>query len=276
MQPGIYDISNEAYHSGPGISKSGLWTIWNQTPAHYYAGLQEQTDTSDDAKDFGSAAHAAILEPEVFEEKFFCGPDVRRNTNVWKDAAAYAAQHGKTILKPSDYAAVERLRDQAAKHPILRALTTDADLEQSAYWIDEETGELCRVRPDAYSRKHKLIGDLKTTTSAAHDKWIRRAVDFGYHVQEPFYSDGWSLAGGGDVDGFVFVVVERDPPHLFAVYELDPDSVEEGRQIYRAALKIYADCRKTNSWPGYADTVQEMRLPKWAFRFVQPQLDAAE
>lgn len=276
MQPGIYQNTNEEYHSGPGISKSGLWTIWNETPAHYMAGLQEPDDGSTAAKDFGTAAHAAILEPEVFEAKFYMGPDARGNSNVWKDAAAYAAQQGLTILKPADYQAVQRLRDAAARHPILRRLTADAQVEHSAYWTDAETGELCRVRPDVYSRKHGLIGDLKTTTSAAHDKWIRRVVDFGYHVQEAFYSDGWDLAGGGPVNGFVFIVVERDPPHLFAVYELDPDSVEEGRQVYRAALRVYAECKRTNTWPGYADKVQELRLPKYAFRFVQPQLEAAE
>lgn len=281
MQPGIHDVSNDDYHRGPGISKSGLWKLWNNTPAHYFASRMGETDESSAAKDFGSAAHAAVLEPEVFESRYYQGPDARGNSNIWKDAAAYAAQHGLTILKPADYEAVLRLRDKAAAHPILRTLTTGAVVEKAAYWIDEETGELCRCKPDIYAPKAGLIGDIKTTTNAAQDKWIRRVMDFGYHVQEPFYTDGWQAAGGGGVEGFVFVVIESEAPHLFAVYELDPDSVEEGRRTYRAALNLYAECMKkqralneesadavAKCWPGYSEKVTELRLPKWAFHFV--------
>lgn len=272
METGIHDITNEAYHSGPGISKSGLWTIWQQTPAHFIGAERKSTK----AKDFGSAAHTAILEPEIFEKAYTVAPEGNKNSNVYKDAAAYLLNQGFTLLNRDEYEAILRIRDCAERHPIVRKLRQDAAVEQSAYWIDEETGELCRVRPDVYSRKNRLIGDIKTSKSAAHDSFARDVANYGYHVQEPFYSDGWQLAGGGDVDGFAFVVVEKEPPYLFAVYELDPDSVEEGRQIYRTALKIYAECRKTNHWPGYADKVQELRLPKWAFRFVTPTLEAAE
>lgn len=275
MTPGIHSISNAAYHAGPGISKSGLWKLWNETPAAFrYA--QDCHTPSTKAQDFGSAAHVAILEPELFEAEFARGPDARGNSNAWKESAAIASFNGMTLLKPADYDAVLYLRDEARKNPIIRQLTSDAQIEQAAYWKDEETGELCRCKPDVYSRKHGLIGDIKTTTCAAREQWTRRLMDFGYHVQEPYYSDGWQIAGGGPVNGFVFIVVESTAPHLIAAYELDPDSAEEGRQIYRAALRLYADCKRSGNWPGYADKIQELRLPKWAFRFTAPDLEAAE
>lgn len=272
MKPGIHDITNEAYHAGPGISKTGLWDIWKRTPAHFMGAERKNTK----AKDFGTAAHTAILEPEIFEKAYCVAPDGNKNSNVYKDAALYLTNQGFTLLSKAEYDAVRWIRDEAERHPIIRRLRQDAVMEQSGYWIDEETGELCRCRPDIYSRKNRLIGDIKTSKAADLESFSRDVANYGYHVQEAYYSDGWQAAGGGAVDGFVFIVVEKEPPFLFALYELDPDSVEEGRQIYRTALKIYAECRRTNHWPGYADKVQELRLPKWAFRFVQPNLEAAE
>ncbi|MDQ8040096.1 MAG: hypothetical protein REH83_06790, partial [Rickettsiella sp.] len=35
MEPGIYDISNEAYHQGPGISRSALMKF-KRSPYHYW------------------------------------------------------------------------------------------------------------------------------------------------------------------------------------------------------------------------------------------------
>lgn len=71
-EPGIYnDISNADYHGGPGISKSGLDLI-AKSPAHLH---WAQTAANDNraptaAQRIGTAAHALILEPEVFAREY--------------------------------------------------------------------------------------------------------------------------------------------------------------------------------------------------------------
>ncbi len=88
----------------------------------------------------------------------------------------------------------------------------------------------------------------------------------GYHAQESWYSDGWDAAGGGAVDGVVFIVGATDYPHLCAAYELTPGAVEEGRLAMRKALLTYRDCRRAESFPGYQEAVQELDLPGWAYK----------
>ena len=70
MKPGIYyDISNDEYHSGIGISKSGLDLI-AKSPAHYKAvvdGLVKREPTK--AQSLGTAFHELLLEPELFWSK---------------------------------------------------------------------------------------------------------------------------------------------------------------------------------------------------------------
>ena len=74
---------------------------------------------------------------------------------------------------------------------------------------------------------------------------------------------------GQRVDAFVFLAVEKTEPFAFAVYELPPSIVEEGRAQIRKALPVYAECKATGNWPGYADGVQELKFPRWAYKEIE-------
>lgn len=71
MKPGVYeDISNAEYHSGPGISKSGLDLI-HRSPMHFHAVVTAENDrVPTPAQELGTAAHALILEPDVFASTY--------------------------------------------------------------------------------------------------------------------------------------------------------------------------------------------------------------
>lgn len=71
MQPGIYDnITNEQYHGGPGISKSGLDLI-HRSPMHYQFATSAANDNEPTpAQALGTAFHMLLLEPELFEKTY--------------------------------------------------------------------------------------------------------------------------------------------------------------------------------------------------------------
>jgi hypothetical protein len=269
IQPGIYQgIPNESYHAGPGISKSGLWTIHTQSPAHFRFGVRKQSD----AFDFGEACHLAILQPEDFEQIVFRGPEDRRG-NKWKDAAEFCAAESKLLLTAGDYDGVLAIRDAVHANAWINGIITGGkrEIEPSGYWIDPTTGELCRCRPDLWRADIGVMLDVKSTRSAHPDAFARAVVNYGYHAQEAHYTDGWnhalSAAERGDepVQGFVFLAWEKEPPYAFAVYELPPSIVEEGRAIIRNALTAYAACRATGNWPAYGDGVRELSFKRWAY-----------
>lgn len=259
--------SNEEYHASEGVSKSGLWTIHTKTPFHYRFVTRKKSN----AFDLGSAAHCAILEPELFEEKFYRGPDDRRG-NKWKDAEAFCEHHSFELLTSGDYDKALALRESAALCSQLQLILADPDgvTETSAYARDAETGVTVRCRPDRYSPRHKLIMDLKTAADASPKAFGKAVENFGYHVQDPLYSEVWSAAGGGDVDGFFFVVVEKSDPPMIACYELDASSVREGHAIYRKALRQYAQCEKSGEWPGYTEDVQRIGISRFAYKLTPP------
>jgi len=267
-KPGIYfNMPNEDYHSGPGISKSGLWTIQNQSPAHYKFGQREPSKVFD----FGEACHLAILQPNEFETKVIRGPEDRRG-NKWKDLVAAcdikgSDMFGKLLLTSGDYDEVLAIRDVVHADSWLNSIITGGKpmIEASGYIIDKPTGELRRVRPDFYREDLSLILDVKSSQSAHPDAFARSVVNYGYHAQEAYYTDAWSDLGK-PVEGFAFLAFEKKPPYAFAVYELPPSIVEEGRALMRQALDTYHDCRKSGVWPSYGEGVQELSFKRWAYR----------
>lgn len=268
IKPGIYKgMSNEAYHSGPGISKSGLWTIHTKTPAHYkYPAEKEMTPQKQANLDWGTGIHIAILEPNDFEKKVYRGPEDRKG-NKWKDAKEFCELEGKLLLVQSAYDEVCAARDAVHADPWINSIITGGKpvIEASGYWIDEETGMMCRCRPDFYRSDLGVILDVKSTVDAMAEKFSRHVIDLGYHVQEPFYSDGWR-ALGQNVDAFVFLAVEKEAPFAKAVYELPPSIVAEGREIARKALKEYAECSKSGKWKSLPEGVQELKFPRWSYK----------
>ncbi|UNY40260.1 exonuclease [Paracoccus phage vB_PmaP_KLEP18-1] len=274
MIPGIHlNIPNKDYHAGAGVSKSGLWQIHKFSPAHYaYAPPEERNHF-----DIGEAGHIAVLEPDTFEARVHCGPEDRRGKK-WLAAKDECDAAGWLLLTSGDYDKALKIRDTIHADTTLNHLITRGDrmIEASGYWTDPQTGMLCRCRPDLWRRDLRLQIDLKTTVSARQEDFARSVVNYGYHAQEAFYTDGWSQTGN-QVDAFLFVAVEKKDPFCFSLYELPPSIVDEGRAIMRKSLGRYAECVATQTWPGYATGVQELTFPRWSYTEIEaPEMETQQ
>lgn len=255
-------IPNEVYHAHNSVSKSGLWTIYTKSPRHFK--YEERKETA--AFDLGTAVHTAILEPETFEGCVMRGPEDRRG-NKWKDAEAEAINSKRLLLTAGDYDAALAMREIVHASSTIRGIINGKakQVEYSGFWNDAETGQLCRCRPDLYRGDIGVMLDLKTTASAHPDDFAKAVINYGYHAQEAFYTDGYRTLGQ-EVGGFLFLVVEKTFPHVVKLYELPPSIVEEGRAICRKALDQYADCATRNVWPGYpGEEVTELKFKRWAY-----------
>ena len=234
LLPGIYpDISNEDYHAGPGISKTGLMTILNQSPAHYKFGEKPQTKP----QAMGELVHAAILEPHKIGSIYIPGPKVNKNTNAMRMA--------------------DRLR---ADPTIAAILAASPKIEHSAYAADQEFGELVRCRPDIAISG--LLCDVKSIESAGIDNITKHIQAYSYHAQAALYPDVWERAGGGKC-AFVFIFTEKREPFEYRLVELDDDFLAIGQRAYREAMAIYAECQRTQVWPGYARGVEKVSPARW-------------
>lgn len=267
MKLGMIAETDEEYHGGEGVSKSGLWKLWTKTPFHF----RHQVEEDKPHFAIGKAAHIAILEPEKLEISVTKGPEDRRG-NKWKEAQDFAAFHNTILLTASDYDLAMIIRDVAVTNAFIRQMQEgDPIIETSFYAQDAETGMQIKARPDMYSRKHNIIADIKNMADASATEFARSVAKMGYHVQDPVYTDVLTQAGE-EVEGFFFIVFEKSEPPLVAVYELDAAAIAEGHAIYRAALAKYAECVKADTWPGYPETIQKIGLrSKWDYVLTNPE-----
>ncbi|QMP19197.1 exodeoxyribonuclease I [Pseudomonas phage Persinger] len=185
---------------------------------------------------------------------------------LWSDVQAeWSKNNGtRTVLTQEQWDQLHAMRDAVMAHPAAGKLLTGVPgvAELSVYWNDPMTGVLCRCRPDWW-REDDLLVDLKTTDDASLEGFARSIANWRYDVQAPFYLDGVRIATGRKPRGFVFIAVEKKPPYAVGVYVLDAESLELGRAQYIADLKRYAECERTNTWPGYGDKIQTISVPAW-------------
>ena len=62
----------------------------------------------------------------------------------------------------------------------------------------------------------------------------------------------------------MLVFVESTPPHGVRVVALDDEALQAGDNLVEQLLGLHADCERTGTWPGYADRVEALTLPRWA------------
>lgn len=287
IQPGLhYGIDIEAYHGGPGISKSGLDSI-NANPAIYYARHLDpkRPPPKDRAGQLeGSLAHCAILEPDEFAKRYRTLPkdaprrpseaqwNAKNPSDESKASMAWwtewnSATNGATIITADQHDIACRQAESVRKLPEVRQALEKGVAEASAYWIDPATGVLCRCRPDWAHQPNDsgvILLDVKTCGDASPEDFARQVARKRYHVQDAFYSDGFGLASGLEVLGFVFVAVESEYPYAAAALMLDADGRDIGRRAYRRNVDTYARCMETGEWPGYSDQIEIINLPFWA------------
>lgn len=261
------DMPNDAYHRLPSLSSSGARKLLPpSTPAHFK--WQREHPVFKDEYDLGSAAHKLVL-GDPLAEIVHVEADAWR-TNAAKDAKAKAHGEGKIPLLTKQLEVVKAMAEAILLHPTAAKLF-DPDCgksEQSVFWTEQRSGVELRCRydwlPDPVAGQRMVIPDYKTTDNGADEATFgRSAANLGYPMQAAWYIDAAKACGLDEDAVFLFVVQEVKPPYLVNVIELPWLDVEVGRQRNRKAIDIYAECVRTDTWPGYGDGIKTARMPGW-------------
>lgn len=286
--PGAYrGISNADYHRNPNLlpepslSSSGCKTILNKSAFHFWwdspMNPNRPPETSSPALNVGKAAHDMVLLSERWTEHYYVLPKGFSRAATVKQADAIAEadaaiESGLTVLSHDEAETVRAVANAIKGNSLAVASLTAGEPEETLVWQDPRTGVWLRVRPDfrpdsiLVKRPVMVVPDLKfmASTYATPEGFGRAIHQFGYHQSAALYADGIKAIYGHYPTHWLHVVVEKEPPHCVALYQLPGEDIELGRVLNRRAIDQFARCLDTGKWPGYADEPTQVGLPVWS------------
>jgi hypothetical protein len=263
IEPGIYEDLDEAtYHADKdSLSVSGAKKLLPPSCPAIFKWQRDHGQPSKPAFDVGKAAHSLVLgtgaEVVVVDAANWMTKAAKEQRDV-----AYAA--GKTPILTAEWHMVQDMADALSRHPIAKDLfqTGQGNAELSLFWKDDQHAVMRRARLDWL--QGGAIPDYKTCQSADPASIAKAMASFRYHMQADWYREAVIRLGLAPDPMFVLVFQEKTAPYCVTVVEPDMEALRIGRALNEKALRIYADCTATDTWPGYSDDVELIALPKWA------------
>lgn len=303
--PGQYVMSMDHYHSqccpGPSVSSTGLRTIYNETPADFWA-FSDLNDDRFEREDtgpfvFGRAAHALLLGDDDFDARYAVVPasappkplpsqiKAREEGRVsaaaeerfafWDDFEAMNA--GKTLLNETDLEHIEHISKALGSHEIVPILL-EGQVEQSLIWPDEKTGIWLKSRLDILSGTGDFA-DLKSTSQKDVRLLMRDIHKHGYDMQLGLATMAVESVLGVPFDPEVYasrsailLFVYKKPPYHIMPVEVPFESLHIGRLKCRKAIDTMAECILNDHWPGPVSEIATYHTPAFEMeRIVEAQ-----
>lgn len=227
---------------------------------HFDLGKVTHTLTLGDGDEF-VVVQAAAVDKALYDAKDY----VTKSAQAHRDAI-YAS--GKVPILAAELTVAKAMAAKVRADENAGALLAEGKPEVSLFWVDEATGVKCRARldwmPDVRENRRLIIGDLKTAVSSEPDEFGRAAARFGYVRQHDWYLDGIRALGIAVDPAFLFIVVEKDAPHVVTVGEFtDPVDLRLAAAMNDTARRVYRQCLTDDHWPGYVTGIAELSLPPW-------------
>lgn len=263
----------EEYAARPGVNASLLKIVHKKSMMHARAYLDGLWKEESNALDFGKCFHSLALEGrEDFVEIPATYLSDKNEEKPWNWNANACKKWGeeqgeKFTLKSGEVMAVRSMAD-AARRELGDALKGRAEV--SLFTEIKGVPVKCRIDllPDDCNEP---ICDLKSCASSEPAKFVRNALDLGYHLQAAFTLDVVHACGLPHQE-FNLVAIESEAPHAPCRIRFQDDHLtllRVGRMHYRSAFKNLIEAQETGRWFGYGTVAAEDYTPAW----LKPELE---
>lgn len=261
LEPTLVYLPFKEYTELNAISHSDL-RLANRSMRHYQLGARVEPNAS---MILGSATHTYILEPEKFASEYMVVAPYDRRTKEGKllhekllDDAA-----GRHLFPEAEMLKLTCMKRELEKTRTWKMLREEPwQVELTAQWRHEPTNLACKGRPDAIFG-NTLI-EFKTTSRASAWQFQKTILEYGYHTQLAYYSEGLRKCGI-QVAHCIIIAQETEPPFLTAFYRLNDEALKLGADQNETTLKRIKYALESGEYEGYPDMLLDIDLPKYMY-----------
>lgn len=263
MEYGLFEnLPHDEYRKIKALANSSALLFANNPSDFIWASKAPVDFAKVMTKDVGTALHAALLEPEKFDDLVYVSSVKGRQTKTFEQEVIDNPDH--IVLTDEEAEKVRIMVGSVMAHPAANHYLSVAGglSECSIVTHDHEFNIDLKCRPDRLIADYDICVDVKTTGDISKwrsDKeWINPMFEFNYGHNAAFYLHTLSLHYGREFNKYVFVVVSTTVQlgrYPVAVFEVTKDQlIEWGFWAQMLAnLERYSLC-KHNGFKVQAET----------------------
>lgn len=255
----IYDQSSEDYHASKAIGASTARLALDsiQLFKDCRDGLLREPSTA--ATGFGTAFHARMLQPDLFQTLVSEGPINEKTGSCYgRDTKAFkvweAENPGRLVVDSEEMASIAYMEERmpAAVKAILRS--PSARTEVSVY--RDSAGLSLKCRPDHLDGT--VCTDLKT---------IDRIDNIGraFRSHKYWFAQEWYKRllreETGQPHTFQFIFAEKAPPYRWRIVRTNAEVCEEAAMLVRGVLTMLSDAQERGNWHDTGAIMEEITWP---------------
>ena len=306
----------EKYLAAPGESSSALKEVL-KSPRHYLIYKNEDLHAKDESHfTLGTFIHSAFLEPSKFAKvkvlpaegnksskagiaaliKYYWDllglqqdaflPEMKMDDlkELLFDLEVMAKKAGYTFIDADMQQVVKIVQSSYKTYGggIIPRLVAQGRTETSMYGKDPSTGLKVKIRPDCMLLEEQvganIILSVKTTSATSVDAFMRDAAKFRYELAEGMYLQVASEITGRKFSGTLMLVAQTCIPYQCFLLWLDAEDLACGKYKYQQAIDIVAQCKRSDSWPGFESYAEDdaygtirPHFPVWIKGELKPQ-----
>jgi len=236
--------------------------------AEWYAYYLNREYEETDATRFGTYVHALLLEPDEALCRYAIEPTTigrltkkgqpsktPRSTESYKQDVRYIVESGRKVVTDEDWERAYVMQRQILAHPIAGSLFDGSGVTERSIYFDL-LGEPCKIRPDLVTPGRVCV-DLKTYGKPL-EGFDRDVFRRDYDLSPWLYSQGIEGCAG-----FLWVVVESQPPHRVRVLTAGPSMMAHSEHRFLRGLAMLCDHRADATVAPTWDGIEDVAVPEW-------------
>jgi hypothetical protein len=246
-------MADADYRNEVGISQSMLKPMF-VSPEHYKHQFTEQREVTKPML-IGTATHLACFQPSLFDKEVVVSKkfDLRKTQDKLDSAKFHEENAGKIIINDEEFDLIASMADKVREHPIFMDVTSKGDAEVSVFSDVLPYKDIkLKGRMDWVNWEKGIILDLKTTNANLSNMYEVKNVilDNLYAIQNAMYM---LLLEHNGIENlrFIFIMVEKNPPHGVRCFEISVNSLKKAREKMLIAIAQIQYCVDHEIWAGY-------------------------